>query len=82
MKLQVNANDEMVKKLDMYAEKMSVSRSALCGMLIGHGLLGLDRSCAMVDDLSARLLELVGAGQMPSVDAGDILKQLGASQLK
>ena len=55
MKLQVNANDQMVAKLDKYAEMMSVSRSALCGMLIGQGLMGLDRSCGILNDLGERL---------------------------
>lgn len=55
MKLQVNANDQMVAKLDKYAEMMSVSRSALCGMLIGQGLMGLDKSCGILNDLGARL---------------------------
>lgn len=55
MKLQVNANDQMVAKLDKYADMMSVSRSALCGMLIGQGLMGLDRSCGILSDLGERL---------------------------
>ena len=34
---------------------MAVSRSALCGMLIGQGLMGLDRSCGILNDLGERL---------------------------
>lgn len=55
MRLQVNANDQMVAKLDKHAEMMAVSRSALCGMLIGQGLMGLDRSCGILNDLGERL---------------------------
>ena len=55
MKLQVNANDQMVAKLDKYAEMMAVSRSALCGMLIGQGLMGLDKTYGILDDLGTRL---------------------------
>ena len=55
MRLQVNANDQMVAKLDKYAEMMAVSRSALSGMLIGQGLMGLDRSCGILNDLGERL---------------------------
>ena len=55
MRLQVNANEQMVAKLDKYAEMMAVSRSALCSMLIGQGLLGLDRSCGILSDLGERL---------------------------
>lgn len=55
MRLQVNANEQMVAKLDKYAEMMAVSRSALCSMLIGQGLMGLDRSCGILSDLGNRL---------------------------
>ena len=55
MRLQVNANEQMVAKLDKYAERMAVSRSALCSMLIGQGLMGLDRSCGILTDLGERL---------------------------
>lgn len=56
MKLQVTANDEMVKKLDKYANTMSVSRSALCAMLIGQGLAGLDKAFGMVDELTMQYM--------------------------
>lgn len=55
MKLQVNANDQMVAKLDKYAEMMAVSRSALCAMLIGQGLMGLDKSYGILNDLGERI---------------------------
>ena len=55
MRLQVNANEQMVAKLDKYAEMMAGSRSALCSMLIGQGLMGLDRSCGILSDLGNRL---------------------------
>ena len=55
MRLQVNANEQMVANLDKYAEMMAVSRSALCSMLIGQGLMGLDRSCGILSDLGTRL---------------------------
>lgn len=55
MRLQVNANEQMVAKLDKYAEMMAVSRSALCSMLIGQGLMGLDKSCGILSDLGERL---------------------------
>ena len=55
MRLQVNANDQMVAKLDKYAEMMSVSRSALCGMLIGQGRMCLDKSYGILNDLGERL---------------------------
>lgn len=57
MKLQVNANDQMVEKLDFYAGLMSVSRSALCAMLIGQGLMGLDKAREVVDSLTPQFEE-------------------------
>lgn len=44
MRLQVNANNALVAKLDRYAHIMGVSRSALCAMLIVQGVMSLDRS--------------------------------------
>ena len=55
MRLQVTANDEMVKKIDKYADMMSVSRSALCAILIGQGLAGFDKVFGLVDDVTERI---------------------------
>ena len=44
MRVQVNLSDEMVCKVDLYAKKMGVSRSALCSMLIGQGIMSYDKS--------------------------------------
>ena len=44
MRVQVNLSDEMVSKVDAYARKMGVSRSALCSMLVGQGIMNYDKS--------------------------------------
>lgn len=44
MRVQVNLSDEMVCKVDLYAKKMGVSRSALCSMLVGQGIMTYDKS--------------------------------------
>lgn len=44
MRVQVNLSDEMVCKVDAYARKMGVSRSALCSMLVGQGIMSYDKS--------------------------------------
>ena len=44
MRVQVNLSDEMVGKVDSYARKMGVSRSALCSMLVGQGIMNYDKS--------------------------------------
>ena len=44
MRVQVNLSDEMVGKVDAYARKMGVSRSALCSKLVGQGIMSYDKS--------------------------------------
>lgn len=44
MRVQVNLSDEMVSRVDTYARKMGVSRSALCSILVGQGIMNYDRS--------------------------------------
>lgn len=39
LRVQVNLGDEMLRQVDYYAEMMGVSRSALCSVLIGEGIL-------------------------------------------
>lgn len=55
MRVQVNLSEEMLGKVDAYAEKMGVSRSALCALLIGQGIMSYDKS---VDVLTALGKEL------------------------
>lgn len=52
MRVQVNISDEMLGRVDGYARKMGVSRSALCSILIGQGIMSYDKS--------ADLLKLIG----------------------
>lgn len=44
MKVQVNVSDELVKKIDEYAKIMGISRSALCAVWIGQGVLGYEKT--------------------------------------
>ena len=44
MRVQVNLSDEMCASVDRYAKSMGVSRSALCSMLIGQGIMSYDKS--------------------------------------
>lgn len=44
MRVQVNISDEMVGKVDSYAKRMGVSRSALCSILVGQGIMSYDKS--------------------------------------
>lgn len=55
MRIQVNLSDEMVSKVDAYATKMGVSRSALCSMLVGQGIMGYDKSMDLISILGDKL---------------------------
>lgn len=55
MRVQINLSDEMVEKVDSYAVKMGVSRSALCSMLVGQGIMGYDRSMDLLSILGDKL---------------------------
>lgn len=55
MRVQINLSDEMVEKVDSYALKMGVSRSALCSMLVGQGIMGYDRSMDLLSILGDKL---------------------------
>jgi metal-responsive CopG/Arc/MetJ family transcriptional regulator len=68
MRVQVNLSDEMVSKVDMYACKMGVSRSALCSMLVGQGIMGYDKSMD--------LLSLIGDKVGDSLLAEKTLKEV------
>lgn len=55
MKLQVNVNDDLVKQIDEYAALMGVSRSALCAMFIGQGILTYNKSFKLIDDIGQKI---------------------------
>lgn len=55
MKLQVTVSDDLVAQLDRYAEMMGVSRSALCAVFIGQGVLGYNKSFKVLDDIGQKL---------------------------
>lgn len=55
MRVQVNISDEMVSRVDDYANKMGVSRSALCSMLVGQGIMSFDKSMDIIDILGNKL---------------------------
>lgn len=44
MKIQVNISDDLVKRVDEYAKTMGVSRSALCAVFIGQGVMGYEKA--------------------------------------
>ena len=55
MRVQVNLSDEMVSKVDNYARMMGVSRSALCSVLVGQGIMGFDKATDVISSLGDML---------------------------
>lgn len=55
MRVQVNLSDEMVTRVDKYADMMGVSRSALCSMFIGQGIMAYDKSISMLENVGERV---------------------------
>lgn len=55
MRVQVNLSDEMVTKVDNYARMMGVSRSALCSVLVGQGIMGFDKAADVLTLLGDKL---------------------------
>ena len=60
MRIQVIISDDMVKKVDAYAERIGVSRSSLCATLIGQGIMGFDRAYQIVNDNLERITVAAG----------------------
>lgn len=55
MRVQVNLSDGMVERVDSYAKLMGVSRSALCSMLIGQGVMNFEKSMDIIGSFGDKL---------------------------
>ena len=51
MRVQVNLSDELVSKVDFWAKKIGVSRSALCSVLVGNGIMGYDKALEVFEQM-------------------------------
>jgi len=56
LRVQVMLNDEMVKRIDDYAKKIGISRSGLCAMFIGQGIMGFDKANELINENAEKLL--------------------------
>lgn len=54
-RITISCSEEQVVKLDAYAEKMGMNRSALCAYFIGQGLLGMDKAFGVMDKFADSL---------------------------
>ena len=55
MRVQVNLSEEMCFDVDKYAKMMGVSRSALCSILIGQGIMGYNKGMEVLDGLAEKV---------------------------
>lgn len=55
MRVQVNLSDEMVAAVDNYAQKMGVSRSAFCSVMIGQGVMGYNQSMKLLTEIGEKV---------------------------
>lgn len=55
MRVQVNINDDMVQKIDTYAHKYGVTRSALCSVAVGQYIDNLDNAKAVLNNIGQQL---------------------------
>ena len=69
MRVQVNLSEEMIERCDYYSKKMGVTRSSLCSMLIGQGIMSYDKSMD--------LLQLIGDKVGDSLLAEKTMQEVG-----
>ena len=55
MRVQVNLSDEMVERVDAYANMIGVNRSALCAVLVGQGVMAYDKSMDLLSNIGDKV---------------------------
>lgn len=55
-KIQVSVSHEMLDKIDFYSQAMGVSRSALCAMFIGQGIMNYDNVKSLIGGLDVNAI--------------------------
>lgn len=57
MRVQVNLNDNIVKRIDEYAAAIGLSRSQCCAYWIGQAVLSLDKSIDVLEQMGFDMSE-------------------------
>ena len=79
MYLQVTATNEMVSKVDFYANRIGISRSAFCAMLINDGLVKYAQTDEVSDALIKQFSELI-TKEVKKVDIKKLVAECVAEQ--
>lgn len=53
-RLTINVSEEMIKRLDQYADAMGTPRASLCTMLIGQGVMNYENANKIASDVLER----------------------------
>ena len=72
MRVQVNLSDEMVANVDRYAKAIGVSRSALCSMLIGQGIMSYNKSMDILEVIGDKIGDNLLAEKALKEEAKDV----------
>lgn len=59
MRVQVNIDDCMVQKIDMYAHRYGVTRSALCSVAVGQYIDNLESAKDVLNKMGQQLSESI-----------------------
>lgn len=59
-KIQVFIADDLLAKIDDYADKMGVSRSAFCAVMLGQTVMGLDNAVTLSNQLVTDIIQKKG----------------------
>lgn len=68
MRVQVNLSEEMVDRVDGYAKKMGVSRSALCSILVGQGIMSYDKSMDILSVFGEKVEDVFLKNELKELD--------------
>ena len=63
MRVQINLSDSMVKRVDVLADDMGVSRSAFCSFVIGQYVQNYEKSVEVVKSVGLQLINGSKDGQ-------------------
>lgn len=56
-RVQVLMEEELVEKVDFYAKKMCMSRSALCKYLVAQGVFAYDNSIGVLQNMAEEIIK-------------------------
>lgn len=51
MRVQINLNDDLVKRIDKYAAAIGQNRSSVCAMWIGQSALGIEKTIETLEKM-------------------------------